>query len=147
MGRVGILSSGESILACGLYWKSCLCFAGSKKLPDALRHVYALLVVSASWPLFAFTKAAQGLGWLRAMFSGTAADSGSMYLLVSYAPLLVLCALAATPLGSRCYRRLGQKRKQQAVAFVDCGGILCLLLLCMAYLVSGSYNPFLYFRF
>ena len=39
--------------------------------------------------------------------------------------------------------RLGQR----ALTVVDCGGLLCVLVMAAAYLVSGSYNPFLYFRF
>ena len=37
--------------------------------------------------------------------------------------------------------------RQGALALIDCGGLLCVLTMSMAYLVSGSYNPFLYFRF
>ena len=82
-----------------------------KKLPAALRHVYALLLITLSWTLFAFTDIFAGFAWLGSMFSGVLFDSDSVYLLLTYGPMLLLCAAAA------------------------------------AYLVSGSYNPFLYFRF
>ena len=91
------------------------------------------------------------------MFSGPLYDSNSLYLLLTYGIMLVICALAATPLGKRCYEGLNARLGQGALALTDCGGLLCVLtdcggLLCvltmsMAYLVSGSYNPFLYFRF
>ena len=40
-----------------------------------------------------------------------------------------------------------QLRSVRLQSLLECSGMLCLVLLSMAYLVSGSYNPFLYFRF
>ena len=67
--------------------------------------------------------------------------------LLTYGPMLVICALAATPLGKRCYEKLNSRLGPRALTVVDCGGLLCVLVMAAAYLVSGSYNPFLYFRF
>ena len=147
------------------------------KLPQALRHLYALLLISFSWPIFGFENIRQGVVWIRAMLGGsTLCDQSALYLLVSYLPMLLLCALAAMPIGHRLYQRLcgtapcttdvpvmataAQKRaavpnmacgpRLRSVCLqtlLECSGMLCLLLLSMAYLVSGSYNPFLYFRF
>ncbi len=120
------------------------------KLPQTLRHLYALLLISFSWPIFGFENIGQGAVWIRAMLGGsTVCDQSALYLSVSYLPMLQLCALAATPLGHRLYQRLcgprlGSVRLQ---TLLECSGMLCLVLLSMAYLVSGSYNPFLYFRF
>ena len=118
-----------------------------RKLPAALRHIYALALVTVSWTLFAFPDIARGFAWGKAMFSGKLYDSGSLYLLLTYGAMLALCALAATPLGKRCYEKLNSRLGQRALTAADCGGLLCTLTMSMAYLVSGSYNPFLYFRF
>ena len=48
-----------------------------KKLPAALRHVYALLLITLSWTLFAFTDISAGFAWLGSMFSGVLFDSDS----------------------------------------------------------------------
>ena len=106
-----------------------------------------LVLVTISWTLFAFTDIGAGFAWLKAMFFGTLFDSGSLYLLLTYGPMLVICALAATPLGKRCYEKLNSRLGPRALTVVDCGGLLCVLVMAAAYLVSGSYNPFLYFRF
>ena len=118
-----------------------------KKLPAALRHLYALVLVTVSWTLFAFSDAAKGFAWLKAMFSGALWDGGSLYLLLTYGVMLAVCALAATPLGKGCYEKLSVRLGQTALTLEDCGALLCVLVLAMACLVSGSYNPFLYFRF
>lgn len=126
-----------------------------KKANSLAQHIYALFFISFSWPIFGFEKITDGFRWIMTMLgSGTLYDSGSLYLLLTYAPLLILCAIASTKLGSRIYNRMNNdlaKLPSKAAlcigTFADCGGILVLCLLSMAYLVSGSYNPFLYFRF
>ena len=118
-----------------------------RRLPTVLRHIYALTLVTASWTLFAFPDISAGFTWLKAMFSGTLYDGISLYLLLIYGGLLILCALASTPLGRRGYEALRARLGQQAMTAADCGGLACMLTMSMAYLVSGSYNPFLYFRF
>ena len=118
-----------------------------KKLPAAVRHIYALVLVTIRWTFFAFTDIAKGFAWLKSMFSGTLFDNGSLYLLLTYGAMLVVCALAAAPLGKRFYEKLNSRMGQRALTVVDCGGLLCVLVMATAYLVSGSYNPFLYFRF
>ena len=55
-----------------------------KRLPAVLRHIYALVLVTISWTLFAFTDIGAGFAWLKAMFFGTLFDSGSLYLLLTY---------------------------------------------------------------
>ena len=118
-----------------------------KKLPNPLRHIYALVLVTISWTLFAFTEISKGAAWCKAMLSGVLFDSSSLYLLLTYGPMLAICALVATPLGKRFYIKLGTRLGQRALTVVDCGGLTCVLVMAAAYLVSGSYNPFLYFRF
>ena len=118
-----------------------------KRLPAVLRHIYALVLVTISWTLFAFTEISKGAAWCKAMLSGMLFDSSSLYLLLTYGPMLAICALAATPLGKRFYEKLGTRLGQRALTVVDCGGLACVLVMAAAYLVSGSYNPFLYFRF
>ena len=44
-------------------------------------------------------------------------------------------------------KKIGTRLGQRALTVVDCGGLACVLVMAAAYLVSGSYNPFLYFRF
>lgn len=118
-----------------------------KRLPAVLRHIYALVLVTISWTLFAFTEISKGAAWCKAMLSGMLFDSSSLYLLLTYGPMLAICALVATPLGKRFYEKLGTRLGQRVLTVVDCGGLACVLVMAAAYLVSGSYNPFRYFRF
>ena len=115
-------------------------------LPRWVGHLYTLFLVLVSWPIFAIEDFGHLTAYLKVMFGlgGTALADGTLgYYLTSYLPILCVAALAATPLGVKLYRKLPRRAAQISGAVL----ILAGLVLCTAYLVDGTYNPFLYFRF
>ena len=70
----------------------------------------------------------------------------ALYYLRSYAVVLILAVVGATPLPARAFRRLGE-RFEGVFTLLEPVGLALILLLSTAYLVDGSFNPFLYFRF
>ena len=119
-----------------------------KKAP-LVGHVYTVFCILISWVLFSFEDMAKGAAYFKAMFGfGAGLCNGTaLYELASYLPLLGICAVAATPLAARLYRKLNEKCASAVMTLADASGIACGMLLSTAYLISGSYNPFLYFRF
>ena len=69
--------------------------------------------------------------------------------MIGLAVLLILLAVGATPLPGRLVSRFFERIADRPVlsALLMDGALLLLLLLCAAYIVSSTYNPFLYFRF
>ena len=119
-----------------------------QKLPAVLRHGYVLLAVVVSFVIFNAADMAQAFADLGGMFglAGLPLVTGeSIYYLRSYLPLLLVAAVGATPLVRDCALRLQARRGWAAVLRVAVA--MLLLLVCTAYLVDGSFNPFLYFRF
>ena len=117
-----------------------------EKAPRALQHVYTLFLVVVSWAIFAIEDFAQLRGYLAVMFGVGGvplADGAFGYYLHSYLPVLCAAALASTPLGVSLFQKLGSRTRQILCALLVLAG----LVLCTAYLVDGTYNPFLYFRF
>lgn len=116
-----------------------------------LGHVYTLIFVLLGFILFdAPTLSAAGTRMGALFGAGTAALSGkvSVYYLRSFAVVLVLALLGATPLPERVLARVQESRAGSAVVNVlEPIALTVLLLLCTAYLIDGSFNPFLYFRF
>ena len=88
------------------------------------------------------TQVGQDLAGLFGMAGLPAVTGQTLYFLRSYAGLFLVGILASTPLPKRCWNRLGAAR-----GILEPVGLLFLLLICTAYLVDGSFNPFLYFRF
>ena len=58
-----------------------------------------------------------------------------------------LAAVGATPLPAQAVRKLSCGRLSGAVRWLEPVVLAALLLVCTGYLVDGSFNPFLYFRF
>ena len=56
---------------------------------------------------------------------------------------LAVLVLASTALGQRLWAKLPKRAEQLATPIL----MMLSLVVCTAYLVDGSYNPFLYFRF
>ncbi len=119
-----------------------------KRVPAFVGHIYTLLCVAVGWVLFAFEDISQCMTFFKAMFGGAAfCNSAILYQLLSYLPLLALCAVAATPIGTKLYHKLNEKCGARLMATADVTGIVVIIGLAVAFLISGSYNPFLYFRF
>ena len=116
------------------------------RAPAAVGHVYTMFFVLVSWAIFAIEDTGHLAGYLRVMFGlggVPLADPAFGYYLTSYLPILCVAGLASTPLGASLYRRLKPRTAQAVCAVLVLAG----LVVCTAYLVDGTYNPFLYFRF
>ena len=117
------------------------------RLPGALRHGYVMLAVVLSFVLFNAESLAQAAGDFGSLF-GLAGlplyGKETGYYLMSYAPLFALGVLGSTPLPHALGTRL---EKTKLGGLLEAGFLTGLLLVCTAYLVDGSFSPFLYFRF
>ena len=118
-----------------------------KKLPAVLRHFYVLFLVLISWVLFNATDLSQLAADLKGMFGFGGlqlCSTATLYYLGSYAVLFVVGFVGATPLLPNQCRKLSDRK---AFAVAETVFMLVILLVCTAYLVDGSFSPFLYFRF
>ena len=119
------------------------------KIPRVFSHIYALVVVYFGWLLFAWEDIHGHRVYMKAMLGMAGAgvvNKESLYLLVSNALLMVIMAIGCTSLPKYLAKKVTKKD--------GIGASLCMsvyvaviLLLSIAYLVNGTYNPFLYFRF
>ena len=116
-----------------------------KRLPDLLKHVYTLFVVIIGWVLFSFEKIGEIGSYLAHMFGvGTElCNSRALYYLSAYAVTLTACTFFSTSAAPALYEKINYKGKRVVLDVIA----LLAFLLCTAYLVDASYNPFLYFRF
>ena len=118
---------------------------GLRRLPKGLSNAYVMLVVVLSFVLFNAESISQAGADLAGMFGRAGlplVTAESLYQLKSFAVLFLLGILGATPLPKKWGEAMAQK-----APWLDAAAMLALLLVCTAYLVDGSFNPFLYFRF
>ncbi len=115
-------------------------FPKLKNLPGIFSHVYVMLAVTLGFVIFnAEGTAVQDLSGLFGI-GAAAFDMYSGYLLRSYGVLLAASGIGATPIPKELAGRFSSPVLTAAF-------MVSVLLLCTAALVSGSYSPFLYFRF
>ncbi len=117
-----------------------------KKAPAILSHLYALFLIVIGWVIFDFTDLAAMGRYLLSLFtapSGLIGGDTAVYVL-SYLPLMLVAALISTPLPKRFFLRLTEGKHGWVI---ETAAVVVVMLLCVASLVSDSYNAFLYFRF
>lgn len=118
-----------------------------EKLPSAIQHIYVLFFVLVSFVLFnaeTFTMAKDDLAVMFGLSGAPLISDDTLYNLSSYAVLLVIAFIGATPVCKKLFRRA---ESNKAVQVAEVIAVAAVLILSTAYLVDGSFNPFLYFRF
>ena len=120
------------------------------RVPSFVSHIYVMFFVIIGFVLFN----SEGIGGafydITAMFGARglpALTAESLYYLKSFFVMFIIGIIGSTPLIKYISDRLriGRMRKAYALLYPL---ILCLIVvLVTAYLVDGSFNPFLYFRF
>ena len=118
-------------------------------LPGWLSHVYSLVVIYFGWLLFAWEDIHGHRVYLKAMAgigAGGFVSRETMYLIVSNIVLLLLLLIGATSYPKRIAAAL-TKKDGIGTSLMQTVYVVIILVLSVVYLVNGTYNPFLYFRF
>lgn len=121
-----------------------------EQLPGALQHIYVLLAVLLSFVLFNAADLTQAGQDFRGMFGLGGVpflSPETVYYLRSYGILFLAGIVGSTPLLRNGAVKLSEETCPRVMAALEPLFLLGLLVLCTAYLVDGSFNPFLYFRF
>lgn len=119
------------------------------KIPRVFSHIYAFVVIYFGWLLFAWEDIHGHRVYMKAMLGMAGAgvvNKESLYLLVSNALLMVIMTIGCTSLPKYLAEKV-TKRDGIGTSLCMSVYVAIILLLSIAYLVNGTYNPFLYFRF
>lgn len=128
-------------------------------LAELVSRIYSSVVVVISWLIFSIVDTNRLIAMLRIMFgfgegngvSGNPAfEDWDMYLLSSNALVLLVAIIASTGLPTKAYLNFVRRRIEKGgkkLAIYEIVAVLALLVLSFAFVVSSTYNPFLYFRF
>ena len=116
-----------------------------------LGRFYVLFTAMLSFIIFSAENMGQALSSLSSLFGAGGLPLLSaefLYYLKSYAVLLLIAVVGATPLPRLLLQRLGIRPGGEKLRnLLEVPALLLILALSTAYLVDGSFNPFLYFRF
>ncbi len=109
-----------------------------------LSHIYLLFFVIISFVIFNAASMNEAFSYIGSMFGGgeiPLLSGETIYYARSYIVVLIVAIIGATPVP----KLLANKVK--FTKFIEPVVLVILLAVCTAYLVDGSFNPFLYFRF
>lgn len=119
------------------------------RVPAAIGHLYAFLVVMTSWTLFVFPDIRESVTYLQVMYGFAGAplvDRAFLYLLNGHAVLLALAFLSMLPLRAWIASHIPASSRRVAEMLQPLV-MLLLLVGSVMYLADAAFNPFLYFRF
>ena len=119
------------------------------RLPRFVRHIYVMFIIVISFVIFDASGMSQVITKLSDLFgiSGLAFSNAiTIYQLKNYAFVILIGAIGSTPLMPWLVEKL-RDRFGKVLNVIEPVFLAALLLLVTGYLVDGSFNPFLYFRF
>lgn len=120
-----------------------------EKLPKPISHIYTLLVILIGWVFFMspnITTAFTTLGKMIGIGATTFANNQAKFMLKSYFILFVLAILLSTKVYDRIQIFVYNQYKMKAV-YTTWTIYMILIIVCIAFIVGGTYHSFLYFAF
>ncbi|WMJ79269.1 MBOAT family protein [Clostridium sp. MB40-C1] len=117
----------------------------------AIRTVYTLFIVNLGWVLFRSTNLIEAGKFISNMFGVSHNGFWSEYtfmFLKEYFIFFVAAIILSTPIGRRMNKFIIDGGKGRSILeFGYPFAVMGLFLICVSYLVKGTYNPFIYFNF
>ena len=120
------------------------------RVPKVISHIYLIFVVLIGFVIFNANGISGMADDLKGMFTSDypLSSEATLYYLRSYAVMLVAGAVGATPLLKTLCKKIKENRIGDKILTVaEPVFIAAVLVIVTAYLIDGTYNPFLYFRF
>ncbi len=140
----------------GLYFAIFLCIEKLFLLKllektKVINRIYILLIITTSFVIFNATDMGEAFQYIKCMFgfgNVPLVSAEYLYYLKSYAVPMVIALVGATPVVKNAVKKLLENKPIKAVMNVaEPVTLVVLFVVVTAFLVDGSFNPFLYFRF
>ncbi len=121
------------------------------KKSRVLNRIYVIITALVSFVIFDAANMGQAFDYIKAMFGAGGfplVSAEFLYYIRSYAVVIIVALIGATPFPKKLWENISKTSVGENIMTVtEPLAISVLLLICTSYLVDGSYNPFLYFRF
>lgn len=118
-----------------------------QKLPKPIKILYTSIIVMISFIIFngnGITQILENVGGLIGIGNIPLLSSESIYYAKSYFIIIIIGIIGATPFMKNLFNKEKMKKVQKVLEPIF---LLLILVICTSYIIDGSFNPFLYFRF
>ncbi len=121
------------------------------RLPGVIQHIYTFVLVMVGWVFFFspdLGSALDHIGMMFGMGASALADRQAVFLLTTHWLLFLLCILGSSSLGWKILCAFMESyKKGRTQRIMSCVIYMGIFLVSVAFLVTETFNPFLYFRF
>ena len=117
---------------------------------NVLPHLYLIFITIIGFVLFDASSVSEAITTCGRLFGigSVFTNITSTYYAKSYALIIILASVLATPLWRNAYKAISAHNiSETARNILEPAVSMLILAVSTAYLVDGSYNPFMYFRF
>lgn len=121
------------------------------RLPGVIQHIYTFVLVMVGWVFFFSPDLGSALDYIGMMFgmgASALADRQAVFLLTTHWLLFLLCILGSSSIGWTILCAFMESyKKGRTQRIMSCVIYMGIFLVSVAFLVTETFNPFLYFRF
>ena len=121
------------------------------KTPKVLRHIYVWIFAMIGWCIFSFESVGDIGKFVAGMFDFTCfVDDRALFMLNQYKVVLIMAfvfSMPVIPLLKKKVEDCENSAVKTVAGIVGSLGYMAMLILSVALIIGGSYNPFIYFRF
>lgn len=121
------------------------------KTPDIFKHLYVFFFITVSFVIFNANSMGEAIGNIKGMFGLQGVPlitTEALYYARSYFIFFIVALIGATPIPAIVMKKISRvKAGEYLINIGKPATVLMLLLVVTGYLIDGSFNPFLYFRF
>ncbi|MCI9439644.1 MAG: MBOAT family protein [Ruminococcus sp.] len=122
-----------------------------ERLPEIIQRVYAFVLALIGWVFFFSPNISQAQNYIGMMFGMGAnglADRQAVFLLTTHWLLFLLCIAGSSSMGWSLLRAVTESyKKGRTQRAASCIVYIGLFVISVSFLVTETFNPFLYFRF
>lgn len=119
------------------------------KVPKLISRIYVIFITLIGFVIFSSNGLSDGLSNILGMFgigNIKLINAESIYCLLNNLSIILIGIIGATPFISNLLQKIN-KKISKAINVLEPVALGMLLIICVSYLIDGSFNPFLYFRF
>ena len=120
-----------------------------EKMSNFLRHLYSILLILIGWLIFAFEDMNVLLEYSKRLFGFETRfiDNDFLFFIKNYLVFIVIAMIFSTPITRIIKEKIAKARYKNIYNIGIFISFLFLFMIVISFLVSDTYNPFLYFRF
>lgn len=116
------------------------------KIPDFFKHIITLFLVMIGWLIFASDDINSFSSYFMNLFNFIKypfIDNEFLFYLYNYIIVILFCIIFSMPIKEILYKKIDNKIINILLVII----YILLFIISISFIVSDSYNPFLYFRF